>query len=92
MGEPLPLENLLALLTSRPAALLPRQWRSLGTLREGAMADITVLDLDRAKVVDVREWKSKSRLTPWNGEILQGWPVMTLAEGRIVMDTLGEGE
>ena len=56
------------------------------------MADITVLDLDRAKAVDVREWKSKSRLTPWNGEILQGWPVMTLAEGRVVMDTLGEGE
>lgn len=92
MGEPLPLEDLLALLTSRPAALLPRQWRTLGTLREGAVADITVLDLDRAKAVDVREWKSKSRLTPWNGEILQGWPVMTLAEGRIVMDTLGEGE
>jgi dihydroorotase len=47
------------------------------------VADLTVIDLDESKVVDVSTWKSKARMTPWNGEILTGWPVMTFLEGRL---------
>jgi dihydroorotase len=47
------------------------------------VADLTVIDLDESKVVDVSTWKSKARMTPWNGEILTGWPVMTFIEGRL---------
>ncbi len=91
-GKPVSLEHLLSLFTSKPAALLPRPWRALGVLKEGATADITVLDLDASKLVDVTKWKSKARICPWDGEMLQGWPVMTLVEGIIRMNRLEEGE
>ena len=92
LGEPVALEHLLSLFTSGPAALLPRPWRTLGAIKEGATADITVLDLDAVKRVDVNEWKSKARLCPWDGEMLQGWPVMTLVEGNVRMNRLEDGE
>ena len=43
---------------------------------------MTVIDLDESKVADVSTWR-KARMTPWNGEILTGWPVMTFIEGRL---------
>jgi len=91
-GKPVPLERLLSLFTSGPAALLSRPWRSLGELKEGSPADVTVLDLEAIKRVDVNQWKSKARICPWDGEMLQGWPVMALVEGRVVMNGLKESE
>jgi len=91
-GRPVPLERLLELFTSGPATLLSRQWRSLGSLREGSPADVTVLDLEAIKRVDVNQWKSKARICPWDGEMLQGWPVMALVEGRVVMNRLKDTE
>ncbi len=29
---------------------------------------------------------------PWDGEMLQGWPVMALVEGRVVMNRLKDPE
>jgi len=78
------LENLLLLWTSKPAGLLPERWSNLGTIKEGAPADITVLDLNKEKAVEVEKWKSKARLTPWNGSVLKGWPVMTLRDGEVL--------
>lgn len=83
MGKPVSLSRVLELFTSGPAAILPEEWRGLGHIAEGAVADLTVIDLDESKVVDVSTWKSKARMTPWNGEILTGWPVMTFIEGRL---------
>ncbi len=83
MGQPVALNRLLQLFTSGPASILPTEWRKLGILKEGAVADLTVLDLEESKVVDVSTWNSKARLTPWDGEVLTGWPVMTILEGRV---------
>jgi dihydroorotase len=83
MGQPVALNRLLQLFTSGPASILPAEWRKLGILKEGAVADLTVLDLEESKVVDVNTWNSKARLTPWDGEVLTGWPVMTILEGRV---------
>ncbi|MDD3515605.1 MAG: dihydroorotase [Synergistaceae bacterium] len=91
-GKPVPLERLLELFTSGPAALLSRPWRSLGSLKEGAPGDVTVLDLEAIQRVDVNQWKSKARVCPWDGEMLQGWPVMALVEGRVVMNRLKDPE
>ncbi len=41
-------------------------------------------DPDLELEVDAREWKSKARLTPWNGRRLKGWPVMTVKMGETV--------
>ncbi len=77
----IPLENLLKLMTTGPASLLPNSWNHLGTIKEGALADLTLLDLDRKAAVDTRKWQSKAFNCPWEGRELQGWPVMTFLEG-----------
>ncbi|QVL37323.1 dihydroorotase [Aminirod propionatiphilus] len=80
-GRPLPLERLLALWTSRPASLLPRAWQGLGRIAEGSRADLTVLDLEEMRVVDRADWQSKGCNCPWQGMLLQGWPILTLVDG-----------
>lgn len=83
-GKPCPLERMLSLFTSGPASILPVEWKDAGKIGEGLSADLTVLDLDLERVVRVEEWKSKARLSPWNGRRLRGWPTMTFVDGRMV--------
>jgi dihydroorotase len=65
-------------------------WASLGILQAGVQADLVVIDTDREATVSVSEWKSKARLTPWEGSTLKGWPIMTFVEGRMVYDRTRE--
>jgi dihydroorotase len=55
-----------------------------GTLAAGADADVTILDPDAERTVDVTRLLSKSRNTPFNGWTLRGWPVATIVGGRLV--------
>jgi dihydroorotase len=59
-----------------------------GTLKEGAPADVTVIDPNRKIKVDVNRFKSKSRNCPYHGWELRGLPVLTLVRGRVVYDSL----
>ncbi|MDW8217443.1 MAG: dihydroorotase [Acidobacteriota bacterium] len=52
-----------------------------GTLQIGRPADMTILDIHRETVVDVRRWASKARNSPFDGWRLKGAPVMTLVGG-----------
>ena len=79
-------ELLLNKMTASPAALLPEKWQGLGVIKEGAIADVTVIDEDRTRIVDCAFWKSKARCCPWEGIALTGWPVMTFVEGRKVWE------
>lgn len=76
-----PLQLIFKKMTSAPAALLPEKWQHLGRIKEGAPADLTVIDEARTKIVDCRTWKSKARCCPWEGTALTGWPVMTFVGG-----------
>ena len=53
-----------------------------GTLSIGAVADVTVIDVETLKQVDITESRSKSQNTPFNGWELQGWQTITLREGK----------
>lgn len=55
-----------------------------GMLKEGALADLTIIDLNQEKAVDPNEFVSKGKNTPFTGWKLQGWPIMTLVGGRVV--------
>lgn len=55
-----------------------------GTLEEGAIADITVIDPNLETVVDVNQFRSKSRNCPFEGWELHGAPVMTIVRGKTV--------
>lgn len=50
-------------------------------LVEGNPADLVVLDLSRRRQVDSRMFFSKGLNSPYIGEFLQGWPILTLVDG-----------
>jgi dihydroorotase len=74
----LTLSTLVSRLTTDPARLLNLPG---GSLTPGALADVTVLDLDAPVTVDPARFRSKSRNTPFAGFTLTGAPVMTIVGG-----------
>jgi dihydroorotase len=59
-----------------------------GTLREGSVADVTLIDPERRLTVDAARFRSKGRNCPFNGWELHGAPVMTIVKGRMVYERL----
>lgn len=75
------LVQLVRLMSTRPAEIfnLPG-----GTLREGAPADLTLLNLRALRTVDPESFQSRARNTPFSGMRLKGWPAATIVGGKIV--------
>lgn len=75
------LSRLVELLSLAPARLygLPG-----GTLRPGAPADLTVLDLGRETVIDPKKFESRGRTTPFAGWRARGAVAATFVAGRRV--------
>ncbi len=55
-----------------------------GTLREGAVADVTVFDPERKWTYDVNRGQSRSKNSPFDGASFRGGPVATIVAGRTV--------
>ena len=55
-----------------------------GTLRKGALADVTVFDPDAEWTVDPSRFASKGRNTPYAGKSLRGLVDLTVVDGRII--------
>ncbi len=70
----------MAALSTRPAEILGI---NRGTLRAGAVADITLIDPKRTWRVDVHRFASKSINSPFHGWTLQGRAVSTIVAGRV---------
>lgn len=75
-------KELIARFTTGPAEALNLQ---RGYLAVGEEANITVIDPELKKQVDVAKFYSKGKNSPYHGRIFQGWPVMTVVRGKIVM-------
>ncbi|NLY52076.1 MAG: dihydroorotase [Firmicutes bacterium] len=73
----LELERLLAALTTGPAKLVGQS----GELKVGEAGDIVVLDLECRRTVEADSFYSKGTNSPYIGQKLQGWPVLTLVNG-----------
>jgi dihydroorotase len=54
-------------------------------VQAGAQADLALVDLGRASVIDDALLQSRSKATPWHGRPVRGLPVHTLVRGRFVM-------
>jgi dihydroorotase len=80
-GRVIGLMQLVRLMSTRPAEIyrLPG-----GSLREGAPADVTVLDLRALRSVDPASFQSRAHNTPFSGMRLKGWPAATIVGGEIV--------
>ena len=74
--------DLIARFTTGPAVALNLQ---RGSLEVGQAADITVIDPLLKKQVDTATFYSKGKNSPYKGRIFQGWPVMTIVHGEIIM-------
>jgi dihydropyrimidinase len=70
-----------------------------GTIQKGSDADLTIVDLGLEQKVTPELLQSYSDYTIYDGWKMQGWPVMTIVRGRVVMENgkvdgsvLGHGE
>ncbi|MBB6097773.1 dihydroorotase [Deinobacterium chartae] len=74
------LEALVDLFTAGPARVMG--WAA-PQLEAGAVADVVVVDLEGELEVRPESFKSKARFSPWAGERLRGWPLLTVVNGRV---------
>ena len=72
-------------LTCNPANIIGVD---LGRLTPGLPADVTLFDPHQDFVVDVNQFRSKSRNSPFHGWKLRGKTVMVLRDGRIIFSDL----
>ncbi|OIN67826.1 dihydroorotase [Exiguobacterium sp. KRL4] len=77
----LPLDRLLDWMSRRPADLFALPY---GRIEVGAPADLVLLDLQTARTVQPDQFLSKGKNTPFRGEQLTGYPILTLVGGEIV--------
>jgi len=54
-----------------------------GTLNEGAAADVAIFDIQTEKKVDVNQFKSRGKNSPFNGWTLKGWAQTTIVNGEV---------
>jgi dihydroorotase len=59
-----------------------------GEIAIGKDADFTVVDLKREGVFNIEEFKTKAEYSPFDGKKYVGMPVMTIVNGKTVMDKL----
>jgi dihydropyrimidinase len=91
-------ETMLPLLLSARRLSLPRvaavastnAARIFGLARKGSIApgfdgDLTLVDLRKRKVVRADELETMSDFTPFEGMELEGWPVLALLRGSVIM-------
>ncbi|SET84707.1 dihydroorotase [Salinibacillus kushneri] len=76
----LSLQRLVELLTVEPANIFGLPY---GKLTLGSSADVVLIDLQKEKSIDPSQFVSKGRNTPFQGWKVQGWPVLTIVNGKM---------
>ena len=82
----LSLSELITKFTVNPARILDI---SKGSLNPGNDADITIIDVSLKNRVDVNQFKSRSRNSPFHGWDLEGRAVFTIVKGKVIKDANG---
>jgi dihydroorotase len=75
------LNRLVEMCATNPAKIFRLENR--GTLKRGAIADVTIINPEMIWTFDVAQSKSKSRNSPFNGWTFRGAAVTTIVGGRI---------
>lgn len=81
----IPLSEVVRLLSESPAriwGLYPMK----GAIKIGSDADMTVVDLGLTRRISSSDLHSKSKLTPFEGFTVKGWPVYTIVRGEVVAE------
>jgi dihydroorotase (multifunctional complex type) len=80
----LSLDRVVQLLSEKPAEIFNLKDR--GSLEQGKKADLTVIDFNRKFKIDASKFHSKAKYSPFDGWEVQGRPVKTFVNGRLIMD------
>ncbi len=72
--------------TSTAAARTFGLFPERGVIREGSLADITILDPNLERVATAEDDPSRSDYTPFEGWPVTGWPVTTIRRGEVVYE------
>lgn len=62
--------------------------KNKGSINVGNDADFTIIDLKREGIFNIDEFKTKAEYSPFDGFEYVGMPIMTIVNGKIVMDKL----
>lgn len=76
----IPWMKLIELMTTNQAAIVKLD---KGTLREGADADVTIIDPNLAWTIDKEQFRSKSRNCPFHGWQVKGRAIATIVGGEV---------
>jgi dihydropyrimidinase len=79
------LEN-VAELTSYNASKIFGMYPKKGTIKKNSDADLVVIDLDLTRKVNSDVLQSSSDYSIYDNYILQGWPVITISRGAVIME------
>ena len=83
----LTLAQALQLLSEKPAEIFKLADR--GHVEQGKCADLVAVDFNRKFKIDASKFKSKAKVSPFDKWDVQGKPMKTFVNGKLVMD---EGE
>ncbi len=78
------LQKLIKLVSENPAKFLKTS--SKGKIAVGFDADLTIIDLKGQQEIDASEFHSKAKFSPFNGRKVKGIPIMTIVNGKIIMN------
>ena len=81
LGEYLDMQSLVERMSLTPAKLLKN---GRGTLKEGAIADLVIADINEEYIIDSDKFLSKGKNTPFNGKKVRGKILYTLCNGKVV--------
>lgn len=77
----LTLEQLIDMMSTKVGEIFQLPY---GKLEIGQLADVVVLDLEKEMVINPNDFLSKGRNTPYIGQKVQGLPILTISQGKIV--------
>ncbi|WP_100333743.1 dihydroorotase [Bacillus alkalisoli] len=77
------LKQLIDWITVKPASTFRLPY---GSIEVGKFADITILDLNHKENIDTENFLSKGKNTPFGNWNCQGWPVVTIVDGKVVWE------
>jgi dihydroorotase (multifunctional complex type) len=80
----LSLGTLVRVFSEKPAEIFGLHNR--GRLEQGRKADLVAVDFNRKFKLDAASFHSKAKYSPYDGWAVQGKPVKTFVNGRLIMD------
>jgi dihydropyrimidinase len=79
------LSQLVALTSTNPAKQFGMHPRK-GEIAVGSDADLVVLDPERSFTITSDAMQSRADFDPYEGVTVEGWPVVTISRGRVIVD------